>query len=175
MKTILYLLILLPLFASSQKKNCKFLKSTDKSTGKVLEMVSSPGKIGNLYLAKDGDSLVVSYARKSLMLLLDNSNTNVVYLNVDSVMIAFNDGSKRAFRAVGSGTVDNNKTAIKPDFINMQFGLIMTKEEQELLLTKSPTAIKVFGEKSAEYFDVFNDKQQVKYKEACDCIVNKTL
>ncbi|MCM5527887.1 hypothetical protein [Parasegetibacter sp. NRK P23] len=174
MKSLVYFcLLLLPLFTSAQKKNCKFQKSTDKQTGKVLQMVAAPGRIGNFFLAKDGDSLVVSYARKSVMALLDNSNTNVVYLNIDSVLIGFNDGSKHVFKAVGSGTVDNNKVALKPDLINVKFGLITTAEERQILTTKAPTAIRVYGEKSAEYHDVFTEKQQEKYKEACSCILSE--
>lgn len=133
-------------------------------------MIAAPSKIGNFYLAKDGNSLVVSYARKAAMALLDNSNTNTVYLSIDSVMLSYDDNSRKVFKAVGSGSVANNTYALKPEFIHVEFGLLVPIEEQDFILTKTPNGIKVFGEKGAQYFDILNEKHQQKFKTSCGCL-----
>jgi hypothetical protein len=164
--------LMLFLGALAQDKKCKTVKRKTLA-GDILEMVQAGTRAGNFLMIKINDTTTVSYSTKLGLGLLAGGQSNMTTLRIDSVQFVFANNTTITLKAyAGLGKLENVNTALKPQLTSISYGVILpanSKEEQHMKSARLK-AFRVIAEKSSQYGDLLNDKQQETWLEAFTCL-----
>lgn len=175
MKRIL-LLLLVPLVLISatttshaQSTDCKFQKVKD-AAGHEFQLIDITGKLGHLYVGKNQGKVVGTYTVKAMLDLFSDTE-HTTYLQIDSVTFIFDNNALVKLKAIGKGLIKNQTGKLTYYMENANFSFMIDNDDQlKTFRGQKIQGFKVTAEKGGVFGETYNDKQQVIFQNAFNCL-----